>query len=261
MKEDIKLIIACHKKVDVPTDSLYLPLQVGASGKDSFGFTRDDTGENISDKNYAFSELTGYYWAWKNLDCVYIGLVHYRRYFVLHKQKGNPLGSVLKSGDLDQYITNYKIILPKKRKYYIENLYSHYAHTFDGKHLDVAREIIEEKYPAYLETFDNTMKQTSGYMFNMFIASKELSDAYCAWLFDILFELENRIGYEGMSDFEERYPGRIAERLLNVWVNQNIDDKDILELPYIYLGEVNWGKKATSFLKAKFFHKKYDESF
>ena len=37
--------------------------------------------------------------------------------------------------------------------------------------------------------------------------------------------------------------------------------EDICEIPYLYLGEVNWWRKGTSFLKAKFLHKKYDKSF
>ncbi len=259
--KDIQIIIACHKKVEVPTDSLYLPLHVGASDKESIGFTRDDTNDNISNKNYAFSELTGYYWAWKNLDCKYLGLVHYRRYFALHKNSKNPLANVLKKDEVKPLLEKYKILLPKRREYYIEDLYSHYAHTFDKKHLDVTREILSEKYPDYIDTFDATMKQTGGYMFNMFIMSKELSDAYCAWLFDILFELEKRIGYDGLTDFEKRYPGRISERLFNVWINKNIKKEEIKELPYIYLGKVNWGKKITSFLQAKFFNRKYDKSF
>ena len=77
----IKIIVAAHKKYWMPTDPVYLPVHVGAEGKDSIGYTPDNTGENISAKNPYFCELTGLYWAWKNLDADFIGLVHYRRYF------------------------------------------------------------------------------------------------------------------------------------------------------------------------------------
>ena len=36
---------------------------------------------------------------------------------------------------------------------------------------------------------------------------------------------------------------------------------DYEEVPFIYMEKVNMWKKGTGFLKAKFFHKKYGESF
>lgn len=78
---DIKILVAAHKKYWMPSDDVYMPLQVGAEGKESLGYTPDNTGDNICSKNPNYCELTGLYWAWKNLDCQYIGLCHYRRYF------------------------------------------------------------------------------------------------------------------------------------------------------------------------------------
>ena len=74
------IFVACHKKCDTPKDAIYLPLHVGAEGKDPIGFTPDNTGDNISSQNPIFCELTGLYWCWKNLQYDYLGLVHYRRY-------------------------------------------------------------------------------------------------------------------------------------------------------------------------------------
>ncbi len=265
-----KIFIACHKKCDVPNDSIYLPLHVGAEGKESFGFTPDNTGENISLKNPIYCELTGLYWAWKNLDCDVLGLVHYRRYFTqksksFQKSHGE-LECVLTKEELDELLKSYKVILPKKRKYYIETLYNHYSHTFDSNHLDQTRKIIENAYPQYLQSFDRVMNQRSGYMFNMFIMNKQLSDSYCEWLFDILDKLVAIIGTDGMTDFEKRYAGRISERLFNVWLDYQVSSgflskSDIKEIDYMYFGEVDWSRKIKSFLSAKFFNKKYDKSF
>lgn len=79
---DIKIIVAAHKPYRMPKDSMYLPIQVGrALSKQEADWQGDDTGDNISCKNPNFCELTGLYWAWKNLKADAIGLVHYRRHF------------------------------------------------------------------------------------------------------------------------------------------------------------------------------------
>ena len=84
----VTIVVATHKKYEMPKDKMYLPLHVGAEGKMDpngnvldLGYVKDNTGDNISEKNSSYCELTGLYWAWKNLTADYIGLVHYRRYF------------------------------------------------------------------------------------------------------------------------------------------------------------------------------------
>lgn len=93
---------------------MYLPVQVGAEGKTDLGYTRDNTGENISSKNPSFCELTGLYWAWKNLDADYIGLVHYRRHF--GEKTKEPLKGVLSSQQLHPLLGKYKILCAKEKK-------------------------------------------------------------------------------------------------------------------------------------------------
>lgn len=261
---NIKVLIACHKKVEVPRDDLYLPIFVGAYGKEDIGFQRDDEGDNISQQNGYYSELTGLYWAWKNLDVNYLGLCHYRRYFSLQAGE-KSIHSVLNKEEAENLLQQYKVIVPKKRNYYIETIYSHYAHTFDETHFLKTRKIIVEKHPDYIATYDSVMHGKFAYMFNMFIMPKELVNQYCAWLFPILEVLIQEIGDMGDA-FQNRYVGRVSERLFNVWLFQqikegNLKDSDICELPYTYLGKVNYWRKAKGFLSAKFFHKKYKGSF
>ena len=61
----VKIYTMTHKKFDVPNDPMYVPLQVGAEGKEPLGYVSDNTGENISALNCYYSELTGVYWIWK----------------------------------------------------------------------------------------------------------------------------------------------------------------------------------------------------
>ena len=69
-----------------------------------------------------------------------------------------------------------------------------------------------------------------------------------------------------LDEFHGRYYGRISEIIFNVWLNKKIEDgrikrTEIKELPVVYMEKVNWVKKGSSFLKAKFFGKKYSGSF
>lgn len=253
-----KIIIAAHKPYWMPDDVLYLPLHVGHSGKKDIGFTPDDTGDNISEKNPYFCELTGLYWAWKNLDVDYIGLAHYRRHFCVKKRGSDKKNSVMTTKEFEQLIMKTDVILPKKRNYYIETIYKHYAHTHDASHLDITREIIEKKCPEYIPAFDKVMKSTKAHMFNMFIMKKELADKYCEWLFDILFELWDKIDVSEMSAFDARLFGRVSERLLNVWIIKN--KISYTEINHIHMEPINWIKKISGFISAKLFGKKYTSS-
>ena len=267
----VKIIIATHKKYKMPSDRMYIPLHVGAEGKkDSngksldLGYMKDNSGDNISRLNASFCELTGLYWAWKNLDADYIGLVHYRRHFSMKKKMG--FENVLKYKELKPYLDEVKIFVPNKRKYYIETLYSHYEHTHYKEQLDETRSIIFEKYPEYVSVYDKVVKRTYGYMFNMMIMDKKLLDNYCSWLFDILFELKKRCDMSELSPFQRRYFGRVSEIIFNVWLEQQLENgvlkkNQIKELRCIHMEKINWLKKGKAFLKAKFFSRKYEGSF
>lgn len=270
--QTIKIIIASHKKYRMPDDEMYIPVLVGAELKKEQGdsdlcseYRKDNTGENISAKNLSFCELTGLYWAWKNLTADYIGLVHYRRYFsVQRKPKQDKWDSILTSDQAQKLCAKYDIILPQKRRYYIETLYSHYEHTHYKEHLDTSRHIIAEQCPAYLESFDKVLKQRSGYMFNMYLMKKKLSDEYCTWLFDILFELEKRVDIVELSQFQGRFYGRVSEILLNVWLHQKLLEQPDLKVKVIgciHMEPVRWKDKTIAFLKAKFLGEKYSRSF
>lgn len=259
---DIKIIVNTHKRYRMPDSPMYVPLHVGSAGKPGIGYRRDDTGDNISFKNAGYCELTGLYWAWKNLPADYLGMVHYRRHFSLHQGK-DKWKSILTERQAERLCGRFDIILPRKRHYYIETLYSHYEHTHYIEHITQTRQIISEKCPEYISSFDSVLNQSKGYMFNMFIMKRELLDEYCSWLFDILGELENRVVVDGLSPFQKRFYGRVSEILLNVWLcyKQKNGTVRIAVIKYMHMEHINWRKKLTAFMKAKFFKKKYEGSF
>ena len=138
-------------------------------------------------------------------------------------------------------------------------MYDHYKHTLYIEPLDETRKIIEEKYPEYLEEFEKLHQRTSAHMFNMLIMKKEILNDYCNWLFEILFELEKRVDSSQYDMFHSRFYGRVSELLLDIWINKNSIKYE--EVKVIDMQNVNWLKKGTFFLKAKFTGKKYEKSF
>ena len=97
---------------------------------------------------------------------------------------------------------------------------------------------------------EKVMSSTRGHRFNMFIMKRKLADEYCQWIFDILFELENRLDISNYSDYDKRVFGFISERLLDVWIQTNhIEHQDI---PYVFMEEQNWLVKGANFLRRKF---------
>ena len=239
----VKIIVAAHKLYWMPEDPAYLPLQVGAAGKDGFGFRRDDEGENISARNANWCELTGLYWAWKNLKADAVGLVHYRRHF-----KGRD--GIATGGEIAALLEKADAVLPRKRNYFIETTRSQYVHAHHAEDLDVTRAILVERHPEYVKAFDAAMASTKGHRFNMFVMKRPQFDPYCAWLFDVLFELEKRLDISSYSPYDARVFGFVAERLLDVWIMTN--GISFAELPVLHLESQHWPRKILAFLRRKF---------
>ena len=246
---NIIIIVATHKKYWMPDDPMYLPVQVGAAGKDSIGFQRDDEGENISSKNPNYCELTGLYWAWKNLKADYIGLAHYRRHFSNGTRLGNKKERVINSVEIGKKLEETDILLPTPRNYWIETNYSQYAHAHHAIDLDTTREILQDKYPQYIKAWDSSMKKTTGHRFNMFVMKRALFDQYCEWLFDVLFELENRLDISSYNKNDRRVFGFVSERLLDIWIETN--HYAYKDTPYLFMENQNWLIKGSSFIMRK----------
>lgn len=238
---EFRIVIAAHKPYPMPSGMAYLPVLVGAAlrrREDTPPYQRDDEGENISARNANWCELTGLYWAWKNLKADAIGLVHYRRHFKATPEKIAAL--------LDRH----DIILPRKRNYFIETNYSQYAHAHHAIDLDLTRTILLGRHSECVQAFDRVMKRTGGHRFNMLVMKREVLDAYCTWLFDILFELERRLDISSYSTNDARVFGFVAERLLDVWLEAT--GRTFAELPVRNLESQHWPRKILAFLRRKF---------
>lgn len=250
----IKIIVATHKMYRMPNDDIYLPIQVGKRGKESIGFKGDDSGENISQLNFCFNEMTAAYWAWKNLECDYVGLVHYRRYFTnkkLHKFFCKDKFELISSKEnIEDDLNECDIILPEKRKYFIETIKSHYEHlpyTYNSD-LKCLHDVLEEKYPEYIKGFNKVMKRTWAHMFNMFIMKRRYFDEYAEWAFSVLFDVNSRICWNGRKVIEARL--YISEFLLDTWIETK--GYKYKEKPILFMEKQHWIKKIIVFIKRKY---------
>ena len=186
-----------------------IPIQVGAKLTEKKLFpVRDDAGENISEKNKQYCELTALYWMWKNDNSKYIGLSHYRRKFEL---SGALIRGVLQSG-IDVIVT-----VPVLN---FNTVRGQYTMDHDEDDWDIMLDAIRELYPEYLSAAEEIQNGIYYYAYNMFITRKEIFDAYCEWLFAILSYCEQKIGVKEDS-YQNRYIGFLAERLLIIYLTYN----------------------------------------
>ena len=177
----------------------------------------DDRGENISDRNRQFCELTALYWIWKNAKQEVIGLEHWRRRFLLPDNWMERL----ESGKIDVILPVPLCVMP--------SLEENYKSRHDRTVWDKMVAILKELYPEDGEAAEMFFREKKLYSpCNMIIARREVLRDYCDWLFPILLRLNDEIG--ALEDaYQNRYPGFISERLLNYYFDKR---RDILHIVY-----------------------------
>lgn len=256
MKQNISLYTVYHKASHLIKNRYIKPIQVGKA-KDIQGIEyRDNSNENIADKNPTYCELTAQYWAWKNdLNSDYIGIMHYRRFFDFnnHEERDLNMWGIIEEpeftldfskkygiteADIEEQVLGYDLILPlewdvkqagwKNIKHnYVNSVYHH------ERDLDTTRLVIKDLSPEYLFYFDKVMNSSVGYFTNMFILKRELFESYSKWLFDVLAEVEKRIDISSYDIQERRVFGYLSERLLNVWLSKLFSDRKDLKINFL----------------------------
>lgn len=200
----------------------YQVLQVG-SAPTIKGSLRDNTGASISEKNPSYCELTGHYWMYQNTSDDYIGLVHYRRYFVNHLwhkiDEKMPLSlRIMSFGKAKRLLKKYDIIVPERWTMNGETILEHWNHNHHPEDLQIVRDIIDRSYPEMMTAFDEVMNQKGMFLCNMFVMGRTLFDDYSKFLFSVLFEAEKSVNVSTTSAYQKRVFGFLSERLLNVWI-------------------------------------------
>ena len=210
----IKIFVACHKPYDVYKDDVYTPIHVGRAvsqyKEEMADMIGDDTGDNISEKNPYYSEMTAQYWAWKNVhDIEYIGFGHYRRTF--EERFTNDNIEVFFADGTDVILAG-----PMYRRWRYEFLKTFVC----GEDLAIMLYAIKKLYPEYYNTISKYADGYIDYPLNMLVCKKSLFDGYAKWIFDILFECEKYIKPSPYSRGRRVY-GYLAEFLMPTFFMYN----------------------------------------
>ena len=197
--KNIKILISCHKPVELLKSNILIPIQVGCDlNQERFSnMLRDNEGENISSKNPMYCELTAQYWAWKNLEADYYGFFHYRRYLNFSEKRfpkdcwGNVVEDYLLKRTARQYgltdetmrglIENYDMIISEMKDVaqmptHDKSVYEQYknGNSLHSEDLDIVIDIVRKRYPEYRDDLHKYLNSTRTCLCNMYIMKREL---------------------------------------------------------------------------------------
>lgn len=194
-----------------PLASYEVEIQAGAAlTKQRFSETgvTDDIGIHISDRNKQFCELTALYWIWKHTAAEIVGLVHYRRHFILPEDWVDRMDA-----------NKIDIILPVPL-YVAPDVARNYKSRHDATDWDYMMECLREKDMGTWEEAEAFFRNNLYSPCNMFIMRRAVLDELCRWLFPLLFQVAEH-GGEKEDSYRNRYPGFLSERLISFFAENN----------------------------------------
>lgn len=261
----IKILVSCHRQSYVYKSPYLSSIQVGTAlaGKKIEADYYDDIGENISQKNKMYCEMTAQYWAYKNLEADYYGFFHYRRYLAFQEiYTVNHMGKLSKKAKcpyreipsikenlaefgleeerMREVIESHDIITLLREKMNV-TVYRQYCQFHNRRDIDLLIQVVEKMYPEYREALYEYMDSKELYFMNMYIMKKEYFHEYASFAFSVLEEVEKQLRVEDYSEAELRVIGYLAERLFGVYYTKKRKEKNIkcCELMYLIFGDTS----------------------
>lgn len=272
----LKILVAYHKKTTLFKNDIFIPIHLGRTLKEKEtkdgkvlreeynwlieNMIGDDTGDNISDKNREYCELTGIYWAWKNYDKLgnpdYIGFMHYRRLLVFNEYEYDKYEQTkinkayrdifdnfnndnlldkygLNLETMNKYIQKYDLILTMKSELKLVNVnnaredYGTIIPGTDVKDYDEMVKCICENYPEYKDYILEQRETTRRYFYNIFIMRKDIFFDYCAFLFSVLERLDKIIDTSNYSINGKRTLAYLGEALFDLYMRKLTNEANI----------------------------------
>ena len=186
-------------------------------------------GENISNKNLYYSEVSGLYYLFKNSKDKHYGIAHYRRFFT-NFYFNNYIFKKLSCRASKRLLQKFDIIIPKKL-ILNESVYSQYRRHHIVDDLELTKSIILKNYPNFYNSFMSTLNNSYIYPYNMFVTSKKIIDEYYGMLFSIFDHLESELTIQKLNlrdNYQKRVFGFLAERIFTAWVtHKNFSVKEM----------------------------------
>jgi len=255
-----KILVLYHKDAPLVKSEIFTPIHIGAAlsrdeewAKDMLS---DDKGDNISEKNPTYNELTAIYWAWKHYlelgDPDHIGIAHYRRFFIFERRKyayyeqkfigDDFLDSICANKFKDEIFVDRDFVapMPNVRK----SVYDNYCSAHHKDDLLLALELIKDLRPDMYETTKRYVKNKAAFFYNMFLLSRDDFFEYCEFLFGIVDEFAKRTAHPGERLF-------ISELLTGVFFFHLLENgKKPLYLPVLFIGGKPSFKQSVAQVRA-----------
>ena len=167
----------------------------------------DNEGENISDRNGCYDELTVTYWAWKNSKAAVKGIAHYRRCLMITAAEREAL----LEGSLDVLLPLPFLCWPDASM--------QYGRYNSPRAVAAMLEALEKLYGSGERSrAEEVLQGDILYNYNMLIARAGAFDAYCNWMFLVLEQVEKICAPEIKAIHHSRICGHLGELLLTIYM-------------------------------------------
>ncbi len=225
--DELKVYVVSHKDFTLPEAidrKVYVPIYVGENAGGEGTICDSSFDDNIASLNPWINECTAMYWIWKHSNAHYVGINHYRRYF-LHSSGSYPYAGnvVIPSEIMDFLQSGYDIITSKSGYRWQENgMCSMIEESVLPEAFKLGFQAIEKAmenyHPEDLSLWRKCMQGINMFPCNMFITSKVRFDQYCQWLFPVLLDSLKDKDFSQFDSYSSRIIGFFAERMLTVWI-------------------------------------------
>ena len=211
---DIRIFVFQHMQCQLPScfadRKVYTPIQCGrAINAPIPEMLGDDTGDNISELNRRYNEMTAIYWIahhYEELgDPEYIGFDHYRRYLNWTEDMLSPRTVIA------------------RRWFSWRRLRGQYANCHGTGELDLFSQRFKQIFP--LEEYgdyDTYWETHFFYICNMFIMHRDNFRRYAKFILsciDILRQLDGKDSSSiSLLNYQSRIPSFILERMTSYWL-------------------------------------------